>query len=225
MELLIENQRRTLEPLGTFRRQWGLPESFGVAYFEPKEWDGLGTMDGSREALATLQARVVAAVPALVKASDLLREVERLTALFHREFDEANAQVGLRDVEVEYAVAGFENVLQSVASHLVLLAYTHHADPEQIREAFDFSALYHNWLDGTARVSFTVHPYEHGNHRFEVRMLNDAYGRVGMEVRVADEVHYVLDTSLACPAARYMKTLCETVAQPLCEALIRGLLA
>lgn len=219
MELIIEGQRVALAPLGTFRHRWGLPDHFGVAHFEPKSWEGLGTMAHAREPLARLHERVVAAVPAHVALPELLNEVGRLSAYFHQALLVANTQVGLRPAEIDYAVVGFENVLQSVASQLVRLSYTHRSDPSQVAAHFDYEALYQAWLEGSVRLSTARHEYEHEGQRFLVRMINNAYGRIGLAVEVAGECHYLLDSSLACPAANYMKSLCSAVAETLCQAL------
>ncbi|GAB4413754.1 MAG: hypothetical protein Fur0044_08210 [Anaerolineae bacterium] len=219
MQLTIDGQRQNFISLPTFRSQWGLPPEFALAHFEPKEWQGLGSLDGSREALPIVRQRVLAAIPQAVHLTELIPQVQALTDCFHRELAAINPQIGLREVEVEFAVAGFADVMQSVAYNLIQLSHTYRHDPAQIKNHFDFSALYQNWLDASVRVSATIHTYLHQDVAYQIQIIYNAYGRVGLKVAAAGEVYYVFDPALACPAANYMLDLCGAVAQALCAAL------
>lgn len=219
MQLTLDGQPHKFIPLATFRSQRGLPPEFALAYFEPKEWQGLGSLDGSGEVLPFVRQRVLAAVPPTVPLTELIPQVQTLTDCFHRELVAINPQIGLREVEVEFAVAGFADVMQSVAYNLIQLSHTYRHDPAQIKNHFDFSALYQNWLDASARVSATVHTYLHQDVAYQIQIVYNAYGRVGLKVTRADEVYYVFDPALACPAANYMLDLCDAAAQSLCAAL------
>lgn len=219
MQLAIDGQRQTFIPLATFRSQQGLPTDFAVAYFEPKEWQGLGSLDGSGSALPLVRQRVLAAIPPSVLLTELIFQAQALTACFQRELTAINRQIGLREVEVEFAVAGFADVMQSVAYTLIQLSHTHQHNLAQIKEQFDFSSLYQNWLDASARVSTPPRIYLHEGVSCQVQIIYNAYGRVGLKVTTADEVYYVSDPALACPAATYMFDLCSAAAQSLCDAL------
>jgi hypothetical protein len=223
MQLTIAESTHTFIPLQAFRSQWGLPDNFNLAHFEPKEWQGLGSLDGSGKALATVRQRVIEAVPPTVTLAGLISQVEGLINLFQRELAVINSQIGLRDVEVDFAVAGFADVTQAVGYHLMQLGHIHRHDPSQISSNFDFSAIYQSWLDTSVRISTTTHLYAHENVQYEVQIVYNAYGRVGLKVLVADEVYYVADMALACPASAYMMDLCEEVAQALCLALTRSI--
>lgn len=219
MQLAIDGQRQTFIPLAAFRNQRGLPPEFAVAYFEPKEWQGLGSLDGSGPALPLVRQRVLAAIPPTVLLTELIFQAQALTDCFQRELTAINFQIGLREVEVEFAVAGFADVMQSVAYTLIQLSHTHQHNPAQIKEQFDFSSLYQNWLDASARVSALPRPYLHEGVSCQVQIVYNAYGRIGLKVTIADEVYYVFDPALACPAANYMFDLCSAAAQALCDAL------
>jgi hypothetical protein len=119
-------------------------------------------------------------------------------------------------------VAGFADVLQSVAYQLIQLSHTYRHDPGQIQSHFDFAAVYQSWLDASARASAATHFYIYNDATYAVQVVYNAYGRVGLKVQVAEEVYYVADTALACPASNYMLDLCGAVTQALCEALIRS---
>lgn len=221
MQLTIAGQTHTFTPLQTFRSQRRLPDDFNLAHFEPKDWQGLGRLEGSGKALAMVRERVLGAVPQTVTLNNLLPQVEALTDLFQHELVAINPQIGLREVEVDFAVAGFADVSQAAAYQLLRLSHTYRHDPTQIEPAFDFSAIYQNWLDASTRLSATVHFYSYENVQYEVQVIYNAYGRVGLRVQVAAEVYYVADTALACPASNYMLDLCREVAQALCSALVR----
>jgi hypothetical protein len=219
MHLTIAGYTHTFIPLQIFRSQWGLPDDFNLAYFEPKDWQGLGSLEGSGKALAIVRQRMIEAVPQTIILAQLISQVEALTNLFYRELAAINSQIGLRDVEVDFAVAGFADVSQSVAYHLMQLSHVYRHDPTQIPLNFDFLAIYQSWLDASARISATTHLYVHENVGYEVQIVYNAYGRVGLKVQVFDEITYVIDMALACPAANYMMDLCGEVAQALCIAL------
>ncbi|HXV43084.1 MAG TPA: hypothetical protein VEC96_08470 [Anaerolineae bacterium] len=224
MQLTIAGQPHTFIPLPTFRSRWGLPDDFNLAYFEPKDWQGLGSLEGSGKALAIVRQRVLDAVPQTVTLNDLISQVEALTDLFQHELVAINPQIGLREVEVDFAVAGFADVIQAAAYQLLRLSHTYRHDPTQFEPAFDFSAIYQNWLDASARLSATVHFYTYENVQYEVQVIYNAYGRVGLRVQVNSEVYYVTDMALACPASNYMLDLCREVAQALCIALVHSTL-
>lgn len=222
---MINNRNHTLTPLPTFRARWGLPDDFTIACFEAKQWDGLGSVGGAGPALARVKQHLLEAVPPVVTLPGLFGQVDILSNIFQRELEIANRQIGLRQVEIEFAVAGFQDVLQAVAYRLIQLAHACRYDMARLCREFDFRVVYQTWLDDSVRVSATVHPYQHGETQFEVRVIYNAYGRVGLEVRMPDgDLHYVADPSLACPASGYMEILEQQVAQTLCQALARSTL-
>lgn len=217
MQLTINNHPRTLLPIQQFRLDWQLPETFGVAYFEPKDWRGLGSLEGAGPALTDLRQAVISAVSDLQKPLDLLQAVVDLTHLFEQQFRIVNEEVGLQAVEVDFAVAGFKDILDTVAYDLFALQIAHKQNPDRLQAAFNFDHAYRKWLDASVQLSSKIHPYRHNAHQFEVQVIYYSYGRVGLQVKIDhdNETVYLLDTSLACPASSYMKTLCEDVADQL----------
>ena len=225
MQLKIDGQPHTFMPLSAFRQQWGLPEEFNLAYFEPKDWQGLGTLDGSGRALAMLRQHMLEAVPGSITLAELIFQVRTLTDRFHAELTAVNSQIGLREVEVEFAVAGFADVLQSAAYQLMQLSHTYRHDPSQIQAHFDFSDIYQNWLDASGRISAATQMYTYRDVKYQVQVIYNPYGRVGLKVEAAGEVYYVVDLALACPALHYMQDLCAAIAQALCAALMDSTLS
>jgi hypothetical protein len=219
MQLTIDGHLHTFMPLPIFRSQRGLPDEFALAYFEPKDWQGLGRLDGSGSALARVRQRVIEAVPAAITLPDLIPQVQALTGHFQLELTAINSQIGLREVEIEFAVAGFADVMQSVAYQLVQLSHIYRHDPRQIQPHFNFAEVYQRWLDDSARLSATVHSYTDRLTEYKVQVVYNVYGRVGLKVEVTGEAYYVADLALACPVSNTMRDLCGAVSQALGNAL------
>jgi hypothetical protein len=167
-------------------------------------------------ALARLKQRLLQAIPEQLLFSELMTTIEQVTDVFAAELETANVQVRLRPVEVDFAVSGFRDILQAAAYRLIRLAY---ARREAAILDFDFLAVYQDWLDDTVRVSPVSHPYEQEQRQFAVRLIYNAYGRVGLIVTSAGQTYYVLDMALACPAASFMRDLCAETMQAICRAL------
>ncbi len=219
MQLTINNKTRQFIPIHTFRAEWNLPNEFSVAFFEPKDWTGLGSLEGAGEPLQKLQQQVLQSIPPQLTLADLLPLVQLLTNTFHQQLDAANTQIGLKTVEIDFAVAGFHDVIQSVAYKLVQLAHTYPNNLPLALSKFSFTEAYFSWLNDSVQVSTTKHVYINGDTQFEVYVVNYAYGRVGLEVHIAGDCIYVADTGLACPAAGYMQDLCADVSTAMCQAL------
>ena len=217
MQLKINGQLQTFTSIQTFRKQWDLPIDFQVDYFEPKDWEGLGSMKGADEALIQMKQEVLDVIPETITPLNILSVVDILSQTFRYLMETANEQMGLRYHDIGFAAAGFEDVLRGTSYHLLRLNHTYQGDVEQIRQNFDFSSTHQNWLDASARLSTTMHTYQHGDNQFKVRIVNHIYGRVGLEVQTATEVYYVLDKSLACPGEGYMWKLFQEITQVLIE--------
>jgi hypothetical protein len=221
MQLTLNGLTYEFMALGTFRAQWNLPDEFCVAAFAVKEWSGLGKLDGnSGPGLAQIKQALVQAVPHSLTVKQMLLTLNpMLTEVFCHELVRANHQIGLREVEVEFAVAGFYDVLQATAYRLIHLNHEARGDLARLRADFDFATVYQRWLDGSARVATQVSPYTQGDMVFKVQVVSNPYGRIGLAVTVNELTYYVSDPALACPAANFMRSLCEEVVQAMCEAL------
>lgn len=223
MELLIQNQLQQFVPIQTFRTTWGLPDDFAVARFEPEYRQGLGTLDGAGPVLGQVKQAVVQAVPATIPLASLFSSVNQLADHFQSHLRAANRKIGLHEPEIDFAGAGFENILYGAIDEFVRLYQQHQPTPEMICKQFQYDVVYRRWLNAGVRVGTSAKQYEHDNVIFEIFIVYDPYGRVGLEVHTGDQVHYVLDATLACPAASYMKGLCQAVAEAMCAAFVRGL--
>jgi hypothetical protein len=195
MRLTIEGVPRLFEPIKGFRAAHDLPQDFGVALFEPKDYSGLGRIDQAGVDLNGVRAAVLGAIPPGLSLRDWLVFIPELTRLFTAKLNEINPRVNLRDVEIEFAAAGFADVCQAA-----VYALLRGASPS-------FEAVYGEWLGGSARVSQTVHAYG----EWRIQIVTHAYGRVGLIVDTGEMVHYVADSSLGCPAEGYMAALLAEV--------------
>jgi hypothetical protein len=203
MKLNIDGHSYTFIPIRAFRAAHDLPPEFGVAMFEPKTYEGLGSVEGAGAELNGVRAALLAAIPSRVAPTDLLPTVEALMSLFKTQLYAVNNVVGLRPVEVDFAVAGFADVTQAFAYALVRARLG--GDPP------DFDTIYQAWLESSARVAYTVHEYTHNERVWQVQVVSHAYGRAGLIAESDGEIYYVADATIACPAEGFMAGLLREV--------------
>lgn len=196
MRLTLDGIAHEFMPIKTFREMHELPSDFAIALFEPKDYSGLGRIDGAGVELNSVRAAVIAALPTRQTPQGWLGLIPELTRVFRERLYAINERVNLRDVEIDFAVAGFSDVCYAVVYTLLR------------GSAPPFEAIYGAWLDSTARVSQTIHPYRD----WQVRIVTHAYGRAGMIVSAGAETFYVQDSALACPAEGFMAALLGEVA-------------
>ncbi|MEQ8671811.1 MAG: hypothetical protein RLP44_05045 [Aggregatilineales bacterium] len=212
MHVTIDGHTHTLIDLKTFRRERDLPLTFGVAYFEPKDYTGLARIDTAGADINALRDAVLKAIPSSLTLPELLGFTSTLTELFRTQLYAINDNVNLKDVEIEFAVAGFSDVLQ--AHFYERMRASAAKNPPQ-----SFGMIYGTWLNDTVRISQQTHDYVHQGATWRVNILNNAYGRFGMIVELPDETVYVADASLGCPAEGYMFNLLRDVIAKLDLAL------
>lgn len=210
MRLRVDGDLRVFVPLADFRAEAGLPAAFGVATFQPKDEAGLGAIDGAGAALGTVREAVVGAVPGAAEAAAWLTLVPQLAAVFEGVLNRVNADIGLHEAEVAFAVAGFGDVCSAYGLALFRAQATGHPPP-------DFDTVYRDWLLGTVRTATAV-PYTHHGEIWQVRVVYHAYGRVGLAVTIGGQTRYVADKALACPAEGFMLTLLRAVAAAMTTA-------
>ncbi len=205
MRLLIEGVLRDFVPIKQFRQQQQLPDDFGVAWFEPKDFSGLAALDQAGTALNHLRQQLLAALPNPIKLAQLPIILAALQQQFQSGLIAINDQVGLKEVEIEYAVAGFADVNQALLYDLL----RHRHAPKKL----DFATIYYTWLNHSVRVSSTLHDVVHNDRRWLIQIVNHAYGRVGFIIHMEDKTtHYVQDTVYTCPAEGFMFTLLSELA-------------
>ena len=212
MKLNIDGQSYVFIPIRAFRAAHDLPLQFGVAMFEPKAYEGLGSIEGAGAELNSVRSALLAAIPPSISPTELLPKVELLTSLFETQLYSVNHVVGLRPVEVDFAVAGFADVTQAFAYALVRARLG--GDPP------DFEAIYQNWLESSARVAYTIHDFIHNDRIWQVQVVSHAYGRAGLIAQSEGEIYYVADASIACPAEGFMAGILRDVCEGLAAAIL-----
>lgn len=198
MHLKVDGVLQPFVDITAFRNQQSLPPDFSVTYFEGKDWDSVGRLDAGGQALNRLRAAVLDAVPACIAFERLADTLRDLSQVFRTQLESINGSIGLKQVEIDFASAGFDDVLQTALYAWTRARIAKIAPPT-------FEALYQEWLDSSARVSSSVHEYRHGETAWQVRVVNTIYGRAGLAVTLDDgHTVYVHDSVLACPAEGFM---------------------
>jgi hypothetical protein len=187
------------QSLQAFRQAHHLPESFGVALFEPKDFTGLARIDTASTELKQIRAQVIHAAES--GPANRLDAINALTPVFRAALLAVNDSIGLRETEIDFAVNGFDDMLRR---------WCYQPGPA------DFETVYAGWLADSVRLSTQVHVYEHAGQVFHVQILNNLYGRIGLRVSPpAGEPVEVLDGALACPAQGFMQGLLREVVEVL----------
>ncbi len=209
MNFIIDGQPRTLISIKDFRAQHHLLSEFKLSLFEPKDYTGLGSIERAGAELNAVRRAVLEAIPQRITGETLLTTVlPNLERVFEDQLYAINVQVGLKDVEIGFAVSGFADVCRA-------WGYAYLRSRIDKAPAPDFNAVYADWLNNSIRVSQARHPYQ----TWQVQVLTHAYGRFGLVIHASDAAHYVYDPSLACPAEGYMMTLLSEVIQNITEHL------
>lgn len=205
MQLTIEGITYNLITIKEFRALHHLPPTFNVNLFENKDYAGLGRIDSAGEALNQLREVLITALPARIPPLEWLGIIPDLTHLFEQQLYGINDQIGLRDVEIDFAVAGFSDALQAYAYAIVYAASTGTPLPT-------FQMVYTEWLNGTTRLYAEQHTYLLDDQPCTVQIIAHAYGRMGLLIH-ANQTYAVFDPMLACPAEGFMTSLLTEIAR------------
>ena len=213
MQLSIDGHLQTLVDIKTFREQLGLPQHFGVSYFEPKDYRGLGSIEQAGAELNSVRNQIIQTVPERLERFALLPLIDSLAMLFRDALNTINDRVGLREDEVEFAVAGFTDVLMAVA-------YACIENRSLTTSDLDFNAIYFAWVNSSTRISSQVHVFDHRAQPLNIQIINTAYGRAGLVVDIDEARHYVRDGVFACPAEGFMMHLLRDVVDRIMLAVV-----
>ncbi|MEO8611999.1 MAG: hypothetical protein ABI690_29145 [Chloroflexota bacterium] len=215
MYLTIDGSPRQMIPIKDFRATHNLPPDFGVAYFEPKDYDGLGRIDHAGAELNSVRTAMLDALPQFMPARNWLTFLPDYARLFESQLYGINAQVGLKDVEIEFAVAGLSDVCQAAAYALLRF------DSPSLRSGEGaggwgsknfFHAVYNQWLDNSLKVFTQIYPYARADENWQVQIFAHAYGRAGLVIHRSQVTYYVYDPALGCPAEGFMAALLGEIA-------------
>lgn len=207
----IEGVEYPMVQIRAFRAAHGLPDAFGSALFQPKHDAALGSIDGAGDALHTLKTRVLEQSQALFQHGAKLSAIDGLYALFERELRAVNDAIGLRAVEIEYAAAGLSDMVAAYVYARLRASVSDEPMP-------DFDGVYGAWLQGSTRGASPVYEYPHAGAVWGVQIIASAFGRFGMLVALPDQVFFVADSALACPAEGFMAALMRDVCGLIAES-------
>lgn len=208
MRLLIDGRLHFFVPLREYQAAHGLPPAFSMQRFSPKSYEGMGSIEGAAPALAEMRAVVLAAVPPGLPVMGWLDAIPGWLHVFAEQFEAHNAVIGLRQVEIDFAVSGFSDMLQAYA-YAAMRAHLTGAPPPP------FDEVYNDWLSRTVRVAPERQPFTHADEGWQVQLVFHAFGRVGLRVERPGGVDYVADSQYACPAEAYTRGLLEAVVERL----------
>ncbi len=212
MKLKIDGVEQILIPIKEFREDYDLTDAFGIVQFEPKDYEGLGSLDKAGVDMNQLRLNVFNSVPDSIQLQALMPLVDQLQITFQNELYAINDAVSLRDVEVEFAVAGFGDALHSMVYQMMPLINNKQDMPS-------FWAVYGDWLNNNVRVSTQVHQYKYHSDIWEIQIINHVYGRVGLQVNIGDKIIYLTDGVYVCPAEGFMVNLLKDVSDKIWLAL------
>lgn len=186
-----------------FREENNLPDSFSIELFESKDYENIGNLDKGTE-LDVLTQAVMDIIPDHIRLNDMLTVIDRITLVFKQTFALINETIHLKTVEIDFATAGFQDVLYNLYYKL-LEART------QGKTEVDFEAVYTQWLYDSVRVTHRTHDYPYQDETWQIQSINTIYGRIGLKITTPQQIYYVHDIKLACPAESYMYRLLKRV--------------
>jgi hypothetical protein len=205
IQLPIDGVLRDFVDVQTYRKLHHLPNSFGVNTFEPKSYDGLGSIAHAGDVLRTMKDHFLSEMPDFASPQKWLLLQDQEQARFRSLLVETNTQVGLREPEIDFAVAGFVNVYSQWV-YVLFHAKATHTPPKS------FDEIYHAWLHESVRVASQIYHYKHSVDVWQVKIISHVYGRIGLQIQRGDIVEHVYDHNLACPAEHFMRSFMSDVA-------------
>jgi hypothetical protein len=206
MQLQIEGQVQRFVPIKNFRETFDLPVTFGISMFDSKDLTGLGQIESAGAAeLNIVRQALLDAIPTVMPLEDWLAFLPHLERLFENKLHEINPEIGLKTVEIDYAVGGFSDVCQKLIYAMIRARAQDGSMP-------DFREVYTEWLSDSVRITSTVHSYIHEGDVWAVQIVYTAYGRTGLVVWMDNHTHYVVDNQYGCPAEGFMLSLLSEVA-------------
>ena len=129
----------------------------------------------------------------------------QLQILLRRQLYAINAQVGLKVSEIDFAVLNFGAICREYVHNMINNRMRGKAIPH-------FDAVYENWLNKTVEVS-SPYFYRYHDELWRVEIVKHAYGRCGLIVQTESTTHYLYDTSVLCPAEKFMESLRRAIAE------------
>lgn len=189
-------------PIQEFRALYNLPQEFGVALFQPKDYTELGSLEGAD--LQTLRNEMLASFPIDYPAIGWMAFSIEYQCHFRRKLYEINPTVRLHPSEIEYAVSGFAGLFQAYI-YAVLKAQMH------TKPLPNFQDVFYHWLARTILVSQKIYLYPYKQDVWRIQIVKHHFGRIGLVVCNLVQQQAVYDRQLACPAEEFMVSLLDEI--------------
>lgn len=212
MKLRIDSVEHEFIPIKDFRHTHNLPNTFGIVQFEPKNYEGLGSLDDAGAPMNELREHVLQLIPDTVTIQELMQFIDHIQLQFQTDFFNINESIALKDVEIEFATAGFGDVLRAMMYKMIPAIASKGDMPS-------FDRIYFGWVNDSVRVSSQVHEVQHNNETWKIQVVNHIYGRAGLRIDNGDDIIYVADGSYLCPADGFMYMLLKDVCFKIWSAL------
>ena len=215
MQFTVDGIEQEFIELSTFRQEQNLPDDFSLAMFDPKDYTDLGIIDHiGAEALNELREIMIENLPEQLTLSEYRTFLEQYQFLFRVRLHEANAQIGLRQAELDFAESGFADVNQLWMYALIRTRTTQAESPS-------FMNVYHQWFNDSIHLSGNHFTYTHEGQVWHIQVVHSVYGRIGLYIQTedAEDYVYVYDPVYACPAEGFMTQLLTQVSEHLAKVL------
>lgn len=212
MKLIIDDTEQTLIAIKDFRETHKLPDTFGIEQFEPKDFEGLASLDKAGSEMNQLRENILNLIPKTIDVPRLMTFIDHLQLQFQTDLFAINDAISLKDVEVDFAVAGFGDVLRSMMYKMIPAKANQQGMPT-------FESIYTTWLNDSVRVSSHVHDYQHHATSWKIQVINHVYGRAGLRVEMDDSITYVADGIYMCPAEGFMYILLKDITYKIWNAI------
>src|SRR5688500_7363972 len=115
----IRGEKCQFMPIAAFRELYNLDEDFAVSLFQPKDYQGLGSINGAGASLHQVYESVIAAIPEQNPQAGWRAFLLELQILFRQQLLAINKQVGLKSSEIDYAVLKFGAICQEFLHRLI----------------------------------------------------------------------------------------------------------
>jgi hypothetical protein len=200
MLLIIDGQPRVFVPIRQFRRLNQLPDDFGVPLFRWKENAAVSGFAHVQDNLHQVRAAVLRTLLQGKANLSWLSFALKLELVLRKRLLELTTESGLSLMEAEFTAACFGDLCSTYVHSCLRARASERSIPY-------FQSVYLDWLSETVRISQLVHCYVHEGALWRIQVVTHVFGRVGLIVDTAEDVHYVEDNQEANPAARFLVSL------------------
>lgn len=205
MLLIIDGQPRLFVPIRQFRRLNRLPDEFGIPLFRWKEQVAISGFAHMQDKLHEIRVAVLRTLFQGKGNLSWLSFALKLELVLRKRLLELTSDSELSRLEAEFTAACFGDLCATYVYSCLRARAGERSIPY-------FQSVYLDWLSETVRISQLVHCYVHDGALWRIQVVTHAFGRVGLIVDTAEDIHYVEDNEEASPAARFLVSLLVEVA-------------